>query len=226
MSVLGSSDGQPLAKLALKVPSPKKTGNSAVDQQLQVEHDALVWVVDRLSKNPKDALKIQNYMLSSAFVQASMGQVSWSGGYKTLECLPKTFMLKYLLKRVESLKLTTVTADTLKALEFADSSNIPTLFSMDLQLPADHHLASRHGAIRADVHESVCCTGRGCWRSFAALLQQRWLCNIWISRSESRRVLCFHVVRRPRDSSESHHWPSGQDSSACCSHQGLHCQRQ
>ena len=131
-----SSDGKALSKLAQKVPSPKKSGNIAMDQRLQVEHDAMVWVIDRLSKNPQEACHIQTYMLSRAFSQAlSPTSTTWTGSYKTLECLPKAFMLKYLLQRLDALKVTTVSAETLKALELADANHIPTLFSMDLQLP-------------------------------------------------------------------------------------------
>ena len=131
-----SSDGKALSKLAQKVPSPKKSGNVAMDQRLQVEHDAMVWVIDRLSKNPQEACHIQTYMPSRAFSQAlSRTSSTWSGGYKTLDCLPKSLMLKYLLQRLDSLKVTTVSAETLKALEVADANHVPTLFSMDLQLP-------------------------------------------------------------------------------------------
>lgn len=156
-----SSDGGPMASLAKKVPLPKKTGVAALDARAHINRDALVWVVDRLSKNLHEAPRIQGYMLSAAFAQVgSTDSVTeaWTGNYKVLESLPKTFMVKYLLQRAADLKIGVLTGDVLKQLEIHSTLNIPQLFSMDLQLPLSLAMPSEM------QNEAVCmrvCKARG-----------------------------------------------------------------
>lgn len=132
-----SFDGKALSPFASKVPVPKRTGDVRADELASRQRDSLVWVVDRLMKNPHEIMPVQSYMLTanlSLDVRAT-GQNDWTGEYNQLHQFPKAFMTRFLLKRASDLQVPVVTRDLLASLEKREASNIPTLFSFDLQLP-------------------------------------------------------------------------------------------
>lgn len=132
-----SSDGAPLCALAKKVPAPKRTGIPHADDVARRQRDALIWIIDRLSKRPEQIIPLQSYLITGDFAldTATGAPTSWTGNYKQLERLPKQFMTKLLLNVAAEGGTKSFSCKTAAALEKADATNIPTLFSMVLQLP-------------------------------------------------------------------------------------------
>lgn len=133
-----SSDGQPLSKLAQKVPVARRTGHAQNDEILQRQRAALVWIVDRISKRPAELIPLQSYLVSHDLTQTSNNIASedaWTGSYRTIDRLPKSFMMTFLLSRAKECNIKTLDSAVLSKLELADSSNIPMLFYMEIQIP-------------------------------------------------------------------------------------------
>ena len=57
-----SFDGKELSTLAQKVPLPKKSGNGSSDAMAVIQRNALVKVVDALSKHPEWILPVQGML--------------------------------------------------------------------------------------------------------------------------------------------------------------------
>lgn len=93
-----------------------------------------MWIVDKLVNNPHEIVPLHSYMLTanSSLDPRAAGQSDWSGNYSQLGAVPKTFMMRYLLKRGQDLGLQTMTQDLLTKLEKSDASNVPALFGFDL----------------------------------------------------------------------------------------------
>lgn len=132
-----SSDGAALSAAAKKIPAPKKTGDRNKDEQLERQRDALVWIVDRLTKRPGEIIPLQSFLITRDLEKetAVVQNGSWTGNYRQLDRVPKDFMTKFLLRRAAETKVAQFTPEYVKQLELADTMNIPTLFFMELQLP-------------------------------------------------------------------------------------------
>lgn len=133
-----SCDGKPLSTLAKKVPQHKRCADHNADDIGKRQRDALVWILDRLSKRPQEIIPLQSYMITRdlSAVATAAGPSDWSPPYKALERLPKPFMTKLLVElALEGTMEKHFNKSVATKLEVSDSMNIPTLFSLVLQLP-------------------------------------------------------------------------------------------
>lgn len=129
-----SCDGEALARLASKVPAVRRTGDRAADRVKTIQRDALVRIVDQLSKIPEYILPLHGVMMSEDLIvnMKQQHRLEWSGDYKVLASIPVAWEVQYLASRAAPLGIA-LSAETLDAIEGRTPDDIKLLFSFDIQ---------------------------------------------------------------------------------------------
>lgn len=128
-----------MCSVAMRVPTPKKTGDVTFDQQQLTRRTCVQQIIDRLMKDPAIVLPMHAYMMTglgmSAASTGGADKHTWTGKYKFLHQIPVAWMCDFILKLAGKHDMQLVNKNLLSKLELDDSDNIPTLFSMILQVP-------------------------------------------------------------------------------------------
>ena len=131
-------DGKPFV-VAARLSAPKKTGDVAFDQQAILERKCLARIVDQLIKDPRYTLPLHAHLLNMDLSALSGPRTkqndTWTGSYKFLNQIPRSWMATFILKRARTSNLVVLNEELLAKLEEDDTANIPQLFSFMIQLP-------------------------------------------------------------------------------------------
>lgn len=130
-----SCDGESLSPLALKVPAVRKTGDRTADRVKRIQRDALVRIVDQLSKYPEYILPLHGVMMSEDLLVSTkqrQHRLEWSGDYKLLSSIPVSWQAQYLCSRARSLGVA-LAQETLDLVEAQNPEDIKLLFGFDIQ---------------------------------------------------------------------------------------------
>ena len=159
-----SCDSKALSPLAKKVPQVAKGGPKTLLKARTFQRDALVRIVDQLSKYPEYILPMEAAMKSEDLLftinkGGAVASTDWTGEYKTLQHLPLSFKLQYLKFKAEELKLDGFALDIFQKIQTVDPLEIHLLFSFDVQVHlsswypdgmSDAALATKLFSLRAD----------------------------------------------------------------------------
>jgi hypothetical protein len=131
-----SCDNQPLSALAKKIPQIKRSGDLGIDTRKAIERDAMVRIVDKLSKYPAYILPMHGVMMSQDFCsESSASQQEWTGNYKCVGKLPKGWIAEFLLARACELGLQEkLNTEVLQKVEGNSSHGLWFLFCFDMQM--------------------------------------------------------------------------------------------
>lgn len=161
-----SCDGQAVHKLAAKfagMARSKPSGDKAVDLRQQMEHDNMVRVVDRMLKDPRAITHIHSFSMSLDVDQmdgaVAKASGEWTGSYRTMERIPKSWLTQYLLNRAKALFVDgLLSSDILCKVEEHSSDQLGILFAYETQCPgtvtfpealSDKAICSKACALRA-----------------------------------------------------------------------------
>lgn len=133
-----SCDGKPLAPLAKRIPRPKTTGNRDLDTKRSFEYSCMTRIVDRMSKDPEVISHLHNFMLNtnmkSLETAREKGNAEWTGEYKSLERVPRSWMSEFLVRRARDTGCDQIfNQDTLKRLCDENQQQVDMLFYFETQ---------------------------------------------------------------------------------------------
>lgn len=158
-----SCDGKGLSPLCLKVPKARRSGDVSLDSHRELERDALIRIIDRLTKMPHLVLACDGYLQRQVMsppskIADSLGS-AWNSDAVSIGKIPKEWMATFLLNRMQG-AATGFSRETISAIESADSEGIQLLFAFEVQvalttalpknIAEDADLAARVFHARAD----------------------------------------------------------------------------
>lgn len=134
-----SYDGKELAPLARRVPQVKATGSVTTDTQLRMQRNAMINIIDAISKRPKLVMPLFAYLtandLEADIPDAPQDADAWKGGYRQLDRIPRGWLSAWLLQYASRHEISTMLSeDYLCKLARADSDGINTIFFFATQL--------------------------------------------------------------------------------------------
>lgn len=128
-------DGKVLCDFAQKVPPiAKRSGDPARDKVALRQRVCLQHIIDRCLKDPRYILPLHAELVTM-FVDTPEDTGDWTGEYKTVERLPRSWKAAFLLAEAARTKCAVVTKDLLSKIAEDDPDNIAALFSYVVQLP-------------------------------------------------------------------------------------------
>eukprot|EP00969_Alexandrium_andersonii_P180811 7990333-Alexandrium_andersonii.AAC.1 len=109
-----------------------------MDAQKSIEFDCMVRIIDKMCKQPSIIVPLhglmQSHDLEKVHSLASRVTVgSWTGQYKQLDRIPKSWTTEYLLSRAHFLGLNVITHELLSKIEQDSMDALPMLFSFETQ---------------------------------------------------------------------------------------------
>ena len=133
-----------LCALARRVPKPKMTGRLDEDNEKQMTHNAMVWVVDTLTKQPNFVMHVHGLLVALIKKQAKSKGDEFFDEISTLGKLDAEWLVIFLLGKSK------FTIEELAQVKNTDPEGLRRLLSFAVQLPTSTKLPT---AMR---HKSIC----------------------------------------------------------------------